>query len=192
MAKAKNVRPLSLADIGAVRAKLLENSASLIGDADLLFRNERYARAFTLSVIAIEEASKIQYLLECSEKALAGESPDWSEVHRFLTSHHEKLMASLINFKRLQSPSKVPLKGSAPWDDAVARVREMNGLKQDGLYVSAADAAPLAPDERFDRTRTAMVLELAQVSFNAADLMGRGFDAKQAGDTQIDLRTRFP
>jgi hypothetical protein len=36
-----------------------------------------------------------------------------------------------------------------------------------------------------------MVLRLAKVSFNTADLMSRGFDAKQAGETQMDLRTRY-
>lgn len=192
MPKPKNARSLSLADIAALRAKLIENSASLIGDAELLFRNQRYARAFALSVIAIEEASKIPYLLESAEKILAGQPPHWPEVHRFLNSHQEKLMANLLNFKRVQSPSKVPAKGTADWEDALARVREMDGFKQDGFYVSVGDTGPGAPDEKFDNARTAMVLKLAQVSFNTSDLMGRGFDAKQAGENQIDLRTRYP
>jgi len=37
-----------------------------------------------------------------------------------------------------------------------------------------------------------MVLKLAKASFNTSDLMGRGFDAKQAGQTQFDLRRRYP
>lgn len=192
MTTPKNPRSLSLADIAALRAKLLENSASLIGDAELLFASQRYARAFALSVIAMEEASKIPYLLECAEKIIGGEAPDWPGVHKFLNSHQQKLMANLMNFKRVQSPNKVPAKGTADWEDAVARVREMDGFKQDGFYVSIEETGSRAPDEKFDDARTAMVLRLAKVSFNTSDLMGRGFDAKQAGETQIDLRTRYP
>ena len=167
-------------------------TALRFGDAELLFASQRYARAFSLSVIAIEEASKIPYLLECAEKISGGQAVDWPGVHKFLNSHQQKLMANLMNFKRVQSPNKVPAKGTADWEDAVARVREMDGFKQDGFYVSIGDTGSSAPDEKFDDARTAMVLRLAKVSFNTSDLMGRGFDAKQAGETQIDLRTRYP
>jgi hypothetical protein len=67
----------------------------------------------------------------------------------------------------------------------------MDSFKQDGFYASFADTGPEAPDDKFDEERTAMVLRLAKVSFNTADLMSRGFDAKQAGETQMDLRTRY-
>jgi hypothetical protein len=50
MAKPKHARALSLADIAAFREKLLENCASLISDAELLFSRHRYARSFALSV----------------------------------------------------------------------------------------------------------------------------------------------
>jgi AbiV family abortive infection protein len=191
MAKPKSAHGLSLADITAFRATLLANSAALIADAELLFKAGRYARAFSLSVIAIEEASKIPYLLECAEGLVAGNPPSWEDVHRFLNSHQQKLMANLLNFKGLQSTSKVPAKGTVAWEDAVARVKQMDGFKQDGFYASFRDTGPGAPDELFDESRTAMVLKLAQVSFNTSDLMGRGFDAKQAGHSQVDLRTRY-
>ena len=181
MTKSKNRRSLSLSEIATLRAQLLKNTASLIGDAEVLFVKQRYARAFSLCVIAIEEASKIPYLLECAEKVVAGQPPDWAEVHKFLNSHQQKLMANLMNFKRVQSPSRILAKGTAEWEDAVARVREMDGFKQDGFYVSVGDTGSSAPDDKFDEVRTGMVLRLAKVSFNTSDLMGRGFDAKARG-----------
>jgi AbiV family abortive infection protein len=192
MTKSKTPQSLSLVDIAELRAKLLENSASLIGDAELLFASQRYARAFALSVIAIEEASKIPYLLECAEKISGGQVPDWPEVHKFLNSHQQKLMANLMNFKRIQSKSRVPVKGTGDWEDAVSRVREMDRFKQHGFYVCIEDRGSSGPDEKFDEARTAMVLKLAKVSFNTSDLMGRRFDANQAGETQIDPRIRYP
>jgi AbiV family abortive infection protein len=192
MAKSKHARALSLADIATFRAKLLENCASLISDAELLFSHRRYARTFALSVIAVEEASKILYLLDRAGGILADSPPDWVKVQTFLHSHHEKLKANLLNFKRLQSPSKVPTKGTADWEDVVARGKEMDALKQDGFYVSFKGGGLSNPDENFDEARAAMALKLAKISFNTSDLMGRGFDAKQSGQTQLDLRTRYP
>jgi AbiV family abortive infection protein len=191
MAKPKSSHALSLDDTTAFRATVLANSAGLIADAELLFKAGRYARAFALSVIAIEEASKIPYLLECAESLAAGKLPNWQDLHTFLHSHQQKLMASLLTFKGLQTSSRVPAKGTVAWQDAIARVKQMDGFKQDGFYASFADTGPTAPDELFDEPRTAMVLKLAQVSFNTSDLMGRGFDARQAGQSQVDLRTRY-
>lgn len=178
-------KALSLADIDGLCNRLLENCSALISDAELLLANHRHPRAFALSVIAVEEASKIQLLLQCAEGILAGDEPDWAEIHASLHSHREKLMANLLGFKRIQSRSKVPLKGSAEWDDAVARVKEMNGFKQDGLYVSFGDAGIGTPAEKFDEERTRMVVRLAQVSFNTSDLMTRGFEAKVPDELRL-------
>jgi len=100
-------------------------------------------------------------------------------------------MANLMNFKRIQGTSKVPAKGTAEWEDAVARVRQMDGFKQDGFYVRFAARGPQAPADEFDEERTAMVLSVAKVSITTSELMGREFDAKQAGETQVDLKTRY-
>jgi len=59
----------------------------LIEDAELLFTAKRYPRAFSLCVIAMEEASKIPYLLECAEGLAVGKEPDWADVDQFLHSH---------------------------------------------------------------------------------------------------------
>jgi hypothetical protein len=40
----------------------VENSASLLADAKLLFDNERFERSVALSVLAIEEAGKISII----------------------------------------------------------------------------------------------------------------------------------
>jgi AbiV family abortive infection protein len=59
MARAKSAAPLSLADISDATRRLLKNASELIAEAELLCRHSHFARSFALSVIAIEEASKI-------------------------------------------------------------------------------------------------------------------------------------
>jgi hypothetical protein len=67
-----------------------------------------------------------------------------------------------------------------------------NRLKQDSLYVSSGDEGVQAPLETIEQSQADLALRLAKVSFNASDLLGRGFDAKRAGKTQVNLRTRYP
>lgn len=194
MKKARTVQPLSLEEIASFRSKLLQNAASLICDGELLFAKGRHARCFTLCVLSIEESSKVLILLRSAEALVAGDSVDWFKIHASLVSHVDKLMENLINTRELQSLHKVPNRGTTEWEDAVARVRQMNGFKQDGLYVSLSNVEASTPDEKsgtFSSDRAAMVIELAKNSYNRADLMSRGFDARQRGQTTVDLRVRF-
>lgn len=54
---------------------IIENAQSLLSDAELLYKNERYERTVTLSVLAIEEIGKIpilrSILLEDGQKELS-------------------------------------------------------------------------------------------------------------------------
>jgi len=190
MTQSKNVPSLTIEELEAIRDLVLENAAGLIADAELLVRQQRFPRAFSLSVIAIEEASKLLILLECAETIATGGRPAWSELLSRLRNHHEKLMANLLNFRALRSSGSA---GGIDLEDAIARVREMNGFKQDGFYVTIDVAGVRAPgqSQMFDADRTAMVLKLARVSFNTSDLMWRGFSAKQAGQTEFDQQTRY-
>jgi hypothetical protein len=100
------------------------------------------------------------------------------------------LRSNLHTFKELQSPSTVPAVGTQEWKNDLERVKKMNRLKQDGLYGDFDDSG-VAPAERFDETKAADGIRLAKISYNTSDLMGRGFDAKRAGHTQVDLRLRY-
>ena len=187
----KDFPQLTLNDIDSLRKTLLTNAADLIDEAELLRSNGRHARAFSLSVIANEEAAKIPILLKCAESLLAGVTPDWPKLHKALSSHSAKLRSNLHNFKELQSPSKVPAVGTQEWKDDLERVERMNRLKQTGLYGDFDDSGGVAPAEHFDEEKAADGIQLAKISYNTSDLMGRGFDANRAGQTQVDLRLRY-
>ena len=46
---------MTVAEIDELRAAAIENSISLIADADLLYVNGRYPRTYALSVLAAED-----------------------------------------------------------------------------------------------------------------------------------------
>jgi hypothetical protein len=87
----------------------------------------------------------------------------------------------------------VPAVGSAEWQDAVARVTELNLLKQAALYVWIGEGGPLTTTEHISEdVKAETAIKLAKISYDSADLLGREFQAKQTGSTVLDLRTRFP
>ena len=192
MSKRVHSSPLSVSEIVATQARVLENSAALIREAELLSAHSHFARSFVLSVIAIEEASKALILLECAKSLATGEPQDWPRIYKRLNSHSEKLKANLLLFKSLRLGA-IPPVGSAEWQDAVARVNEMNLLKQAALYVWIGEGGPLTTTEHIaedDKARTAIAL--AKLSYNTSDLLLREFEAKRAGLTSIALQTRYP
>jgi AbiV family abortive infection protein len=183
---------LTPSDIASAQRRLLDNTSALIAEAELLCNHGHFARAFFLSVIATEEASKVVLLLECSKQLAAGQSLDWSKVQKKLTSHTEKLRANLLLFKSMRL-GRVPDVGSAEWQDAIARVKEMDLLKQAAVYVWIGEGGPsttiehIAPD---DKAHSA--IRLAKLSYNASDLLLREFTALSEGAATVDSRLRYP
>jgi AbiV family abortive infection protein len=183
---------LTLSDISKYQGLVLKNAADLITEADLLYSQSHFARSFFLSIIAVEETSKVLMLIECAKKITAGESQDWSKVYAMLNSHPAKLKANLLEFRSRRLGS-MPAVGGAEYKDALERVQEMNLLKQAALYIRIGEGGPLTTTQHIsedDKAKTA--IELAKLSYNSADLLVREFEAKGAGCATVDLRTRYP
>jgi hypothetical protein len=62
--------PLSKAQLEEARGAVLDNARSLLDDALVLLNSNRYARSYSLSVLACEEMAKLT-MLHHAEKAVA-------------------------------------------------------------------------------------------------------------------------
>ena len=183
---------LMLSDTSTYQDLVLKNAADLITEAELLYGHSHFARSFFLSIIAVEETSKVLMLIECAKKIAAGESQDWSKVHEMLNSHPAKLKVNLLEF-RSRRLGGMPAVGGAEYKDALERVQEMNLLKQAALYTWIGEGGPRTTTQHIsedDKAQTA--IKLAKVSYNSADLLAREFEAREAGCATVDLRTRYP
>src|SRR4029078_7097483 len=64
--------PLSVTDISKYQDAVLENVRALITEAELLCVHSHFARSFFLSIMSVEETSKVLMLTECAQRLTAG------------------------------------------------------------------------------------------------------------------------
>lgn len=76
--------------------KSLNNSLSLIDDADYLFNNDRFSRAYTLYQLGIEEIGKTSIMYRALLSVLVGENVDFKTAIKRIKSHKEKEAESLL------------------------------------------------------------------------------------------------
>lgn len=125
---------MSVAELDELRAAVVENAISLIDDADLLYVNARYPRAYALSVLAIEEVSKLPALISCLEQLANGAQPDWDDIDEFLNSHHGKLLMNQLYWASQRTPGGLDATDTRQWEDAVKAARDIQGRKLSSLY----------------------------------------------------------
>ena len=110
-------------------AKNLRNSQELIDEAEILFNNEKFARTYLLSHIAIEESSKCAILLKVVAFKVWNEEIDIKNVRKRYSNHKEKIK----NFELL---NLIIEKGT--YDESIFNqvIEDTNNCKNDSLYVS--------------------------------------------------------
>ena len=110
-------------------AKNLKNSQELIDEAEILFNNEKFARTYLLSHIAIEESSKCAILLKVVAFKVWNEEIDIKNVRKRYSNHKEKIK----NFELL---NLIIEKGT--YDESIFNqvIEDTNNCKNDSLYVS--------------------------------------------------------
>jgi AbiV family abortive infection protein len=109
---------------------IMENSLSLLSDAILLFENNRFERAFTLSILSIEESGKIpilrSILLEDNQKEL-------NKLWKNFRTHTEKNWA--LFFLKIPVDESTKLEDfKALFDNTNNQGQEFENLKQLSIY----------------------------------------------------------
>lgn len=109
---------------------IMENSQSLLSDAILLFENNRFERAFTLSILSIEESGKIailrSILLEDNQKEL-------NKLWKNFRTHSEKNWGlSFLNIPIDESTKLEDFKSL--FENTNNQGQEFDNLKQLSIY----------------------------------------------------------
>ncbi|MGC8903505.1 MAG: AbiV family abortive infection protein [Fervidobacterium sp.] len=88
------MRHLDIEELAEGIKLCIENAESLLNDAELLFNNGKFPRAFSLAVLSVEEMGKIPMLVRaaCFEK---DEKSRWSEFWKGWRNHEFKFGRSL-------------------------------------------------------------------------------------------------
>ncbi|MEZ9557322.1 AbiV family abortive infection protein [Vibrio splendidus] len=136
------------------------NSVRLLKDAEILFEAGSYPTAFSLAVLAIEEAGKVSILREL---AVARDGKEVKEAWRAYRSHTRKnvmwLFPSLV-----QSGSKTLSEFKALFSDDADHPMMLDDLKQIGFYTDCLGTRHWSvPDEIIDKMSTKNILSVARV-----------------------------
>jgi AbiV family abortive infection protein len=191
MAKHSRARPMTVAEINELRAALIENSISLIADADLLYVNGRYARAYALSVLATEEISKLPVLISCLEELAEGIQPNWDHIAKFLTSHPRKLLVNQLYWASQRTPGGLEATSSQQWQEAVKAAEGLHARKLCGFYATSDGGVATTPTKAIGKEEAAFALKLARISVNMLELVSRAFTLRQNdpnAPVKIDFR----
>lgn len=143
---------MSVRRLRVAREHVLTNAEDLVADAQLLLKNKRYARAFSLSVLAIEELAKTMALWMTEGSVRAGQPVDWKKLWSDLKRHNPKLEVAwgiremLIQLPRLIESAEAYERAVLRKAKAITRgAAESNTEKQNGFYVSLSSRTILTP-----------------------------------------------
>ncbi len=126
----------------------LENAEDLLGDAEVLYRNERYPRAFALSVLAMEELGKIVVLarvIHVPETDQEGLKAFWKKFRSHTTKFGD---AAFWSYASRLHPDL-----TAAWSELPHVRNQIELMKQVSFYVDFADTGFLLPKTLHSNTK---------------------------------------
>jgi AbiV family abortive infection protein len=183
---------MTVSQIDALREALIDNAIALIADADLLFKNGRLARAYSVAILATEEMSKIPALIACLDELDKGNQPDWDNLAEFLVSHYGKLMMNELYFATQRSAAGLDATGSKQWQEAVKAAKDRNTRKQSGFYVTTDAGVVRTPAAAIDKEHAKFALGLARMTFNMMELVNRAFTLRQHNpNAPVEVNFRY-
>ncbi|MDP1571939.1 MAG: AbiV family abortive infection protein [Vicinamibacterales bacterium] len=135
------MHPLTLPQLYDVHDAILGNARSLIADAELLESKGRFARAFSLAVLACEELAKSMFVNQACVAVALGRDVDWTTLGLWLRQHGRKLAVMRL-LDVLSSPDDARstlFLEKVESETLIAHPSEINIAKQDGFYVDISD-----------------------------------------------------
>lgn len=170
----RQVKPMNINQLFVASRKVLENANELVEEADLLLRNNRFARAFTLAHLACEELVKLQIFYTIAVEVARGHDINWKTMGRQLNKHQVKIRWSVfVDFLR-KSPQGNADNINELFQLVKASEVNLNKLKNDSLYASQIGNDFVKPSEIISReeatqciTRAREQLQIAQLLYSA-------------------------
>lgn len=88
---------LKVEEIEEIFIKINENACELLEEAELLYNNEKYARAYLCAHIAFEEFGKLPILYSVALDVHFGKKVNWKKLNKQIRDHHTKISESYVS-----------------------------------------------------------------------------------------------
>ncbi|MFP9128525.1 AbiV family abortive infection protein [Niallia sp. BSM11] len=155
---------MSIEQIDQGRKIILKTVEELLEDAILLFKNERFARAYTISHLAFEEIAKILMLAQAAEKINQEPDYNWDRVLEELRNHRPKLLQS-INFNPEHERAFEKLTGFK-FNQVNRITTSMNRMKNESLYTSIKNGVFNSPSQVISKEKANIMYEIAKLTYD--------------------------
>lgn len=145
----------------------IENSKSLLADANLLYDNERYERATALAILAIEENGKAkvirEILMEDEQKKL---QLKWQEFRQHTYKNTNWIVPELIS-KGVTHLSQM----QQIFDDKSPHRQELDNLKQIAFYTEAFSRCEWSnPKNAINKETAERIISIAEYSIKHSNI----------------------
>ncbi|MGE7928211.1 AbiV family abortive infection protein [Lysinibacillus xylanilyticus] len=97
---------LKVQEIEKIFLKIYENACELLEEAELLYNNQKYARAYLCAHIAFEEFGKLPMLNTAALNVYNGVKIDWKYLSKRIRDHKRKISQSYGTVMFLESAMK--------------------------------------------------------------------------------------
>ncbi len=154
--------------------KSLVNASDLYDDAEILFKKERYPRAYTLYQLSIEEIGKVSLIYNFLLYRNIQDISEQKILIRQFTNHKSKTESSIgldILLAFLISDQKLKKKIIYQVHKQEKELEQLNLLKNSSLYTDIKNGKFIQPKEIITEKLTTEIKFIAQIRLNIA----RGF-----------------
>lgn len=147
--------------------KSFNNAESLLEEADLLASNKRYARAYCLCQIAIEELAKIWMLFYLWGDRINNKTINYPQLNKDYKNHPIKIKISIeaenVFYKLYeeQTGHEWITKLINQNEELLSQVNDLNNLKNASLYVSIKNGDFQSPIEVIDERKYKSISAIA-------------------------------
>lgn len=139
--------------------KTLRNAQELCDESEILLKNEKYARSYSLSHLAREEFSKCFILYRPIIELIIGNQVDLKKTRIRYRSHKAKLIADRATTLHLFGSELE--KDGIKKDGLFSGIEKSNEWKNTSLYVDWNNGKFIMPTHSFSREKAERNLEIA-------------------------------
>ena len=153
-------------------SKTLVNASDLYEDAEILFKNERYSRAYTLYQLSIEEVGKVILIYNFLLYQNIQDITEQKKIKREFTNHKSKtqssigldiLLAFFISNKELQKKILYQVHKQEK------ELEQLNLLKNSSLYTDIKNGKFIQPQEIITEKLAADIKFIAEIRIKIAN-----------------------
>jgi AbiV family abortive infection protein len=152
--------------------KSISNASDLYGDAELLFNNSRYSRAYTLYQLAIEEIGKASMIYSFILYKDYNQTSEQDKFKKEFVDHKKKTQSSIgIDVLLAFQISDLKLKKGLMYQayKQLQDVKSLNKLKNQSLYTDLIEGVFKLPREVISFELTSEIKTLVKTRLNTAE-----------------------